>query len=156
MPGLPTSYYRENQGLRILCAGDDCSELVRITSELDSEIDVVIVSSADEAKIALAGELPFDVILMDSQMRKIGGSALLKRLRDHSPDAERIIMSARPTQAAKVMKTDCRVMRVIRKPCVPDVLRTAVSDALLRHRARTLRASSVSVTPVSAHLSIPS
>ena len=139
--------YRENLGVRILCLGDDCPELLRIAVELDHQIDFTMISTAAEARAVLDDEGAFDVIIMDFKLRRIGGAALVRRLRIHSPDAERLVIAARPTLAANAMASECRVMRVLRKPFEPDVLREAVSDALLRHRARNLRAA----TPTVAH-----
>jgi hypothetical protein len=49
------------------------------------------------------------------------------------------------------------VMRVLHMPCPAQVLCDAVSDALLRHRARALRAAAVPqhVTPAGSHWALP-
>ena len=145
--------YLDTTCARILCVGDDVRELIRIPRQLDSELDFVIVASPSEASAALAHEAPFDLIISDQRMRGVGGASFLARMRTHSPDAERLILVRREDRGAKAMAaSDGRVMRLLVAPCAQTVLREAVSDALLRHRARCLRVAAVPrVTPMGAH-----
>ncbi len=117
---------------------------------LDPELDYVIVTSADEANVALTVEPSFDVVILDQRLERLGGLTFLEQLRRHSPDAERLIIVHQGDQAAsEMLESDCRVMRLLHSPFADDVLFEAVVDALLRHRARTLRASALPrVTPM--------
>ena len=144
---------RASDQARILCVGDDVEQLLDIQYQLDSDIDFVIVGCPDEGYAALAIEEPFDVIISDQQTRSGRGQVFLTRLRRHSPDAERVMLARRTDRAAmEEAARDARVMRLLVRPCPPLVLRDAVSDALLRHRARRLRASAVPyVTPMGGH-----
>lgn len=76
--------------------------------------------------------------------------SFVEKLRRHSPDAERLIIVRRLDRTIrKMQENDGRVMGLLRAPFPAEVLCGAVSDALLRHRARALRASAVaSVTPM--------
>lgn len=139
--------------VRILCVGDHVEQLLKIQCQLDSDFDFVIVGCSDEGLAALAAEPRFHVIINDCEMRGVGGERFLERLHAHSPDAERLILAPRNDLSARAMAArDGRVMRVIRRKCPTPVLREAVADALLRHRARRLRAGTIpQVTPMGGH-----
>ena len=81
------------------------------------------------------------------------GEEFLAQLRAHSPDAERLLLARRVDRTVRsIVWSDARVMRILLDPCTTAALREAVSDAMLRHRARHLRASAVPrVTPVSGN-----
>ena len=135
---------------RILCAGDKLGDPIQMQCCLEGPLDFVIISGADEAATALAGESPFDVIILDQHIERLGGRSFLDRLRDHSPEAERLIVVHHTDQAMRdMLEGESRVMRLLQAPLADDVLCGAVADALLRHRARALRASTLpSVTPM--------
>ncbi|MBA3672141.1 MAG: response regulator [Gemmatimonadaceae bacterium] len=139
--------------VRILCVGDEVDQLLEIQRELDSDYDFVIVACCEEGQGALAEEAPFDLIINDQRMSAAGGTELLARLRQHSPDAERLVLALRHDRATRAMAAeDGRIMRLLVQPCPAAVLREAVADALLRHRARALRASAIPrVTPAGGH-----
>ena len=136
--------------VRILCVGDHVEQLIQIRDQLDPDFDFVIVGCSSEALSALATEPQFDLIINDCEMSGAGGERFLERLRSHSPDAERLILTPRNDESARAMAaSDARVMRLLRRKCRSSVLRGAVADALLRHRARTLRAQAIPrVTPM--------
>lgn len=138
---------------RILCIGDDVEYLLGIQYQLDNSLDVVIVCGADEGNAALLAEGAFDVIINVQHMRGLEGALFDARLRAHSPDAERLVLVPREDEATRAMvANDGRVMRLLETPCAAQELRQCVSDALLRHRARAMRAAAVPhVTPTAAH-----
>ena len=130
--------------VRILCVGDHVAQLLNIQYRLDTDYDFVIVGSSGEALAALATEAPFDVVINDFEMHGVGGEQFLERLHAHSPDAERLILVPRNDASARTMAaSDARVMRLLLRKCPTSVLREAVADALLRHRARSLRAAAL-------------
>lgn len=136
--------------VRILCVGDHVEQLLAIPYHLDTDYDFVIVGCSDEALAALSAEAPFDLIINDCEMSGAGGSQFLERLHAHSPDAERLIVAPIYDAVAREMAaSDGRVMRLLGRACPAPVLQDAVADALLRHRARRLRAASMPrVTPM--------
>ena len=136
---------------RVLCAGGDLGELIQMQCCLGSDLDFVIVANPSEAQSALFTEAPFDLIILDQRIEQLGGSRFVERLRRHSPDAERLVIVHQEIDAviAGMIESDCRVMRVLQAPFADEVLCGAVADALLRHRARMMRASAVPrVTPM--------
>ena len=139
---------------RVLCVGDVARDLIGMQLQLDSELDFVIVACSAEAEAALTTEAPFDLIISDHRSARVACASLLGRLHDHSPDAERLIVARRGDREAQAMAaSDGRVMRMLIAPCPTRVLRQAVSDALLRHRARSMRATfTIKVTPIGAHM----
>ena len=145
--------YEASVCARILCVGADMEKLLGIQYQLDTDFDFVLVSCPDECPAVLASEDPFDVIISDHRARSKCGEWFRKQLRAHSPDAERIIVASQADRDTKAMAaSDGRVMRLLVGPCSATVLREAVSDALLRHRARALRAAAIPrVTPMGGH-----
>lgn len=139
--------------VRILCVGDEVEQLLEIQRDLDSDYDFVIVGCCEEGPGALAEEAPFDLIINAQRMSAVGGDDLLARLRLHSPNAERLVLALRDDREARARAAaDGRVMRTLVQPCPANELRGAVADALLRHRARALRASAIPrVTPAGGH-----
>jgi DNA-binding NtrC family response regulator len=134
---------------RVLCAGEDLGDLIQMQCCLDGQFDFVIITSAEEATAALMFEDSFDVLILDQRLEQLGGGRLLERLRRHSPDAERLIVVHRAEEISKMLESECRVMRLLPAPFAADALCSAVADALLRHRARALRASALPrVTPM--------
>lgn len=133
---------------RILCIGADVGELIQVQCLLDAELDFVIITSETEMDAALTAEPAFDIIIMDQGLER---QLAVERLRLHSPDAERLVIIHNAVDASTVamIEGDCRVMRLLRTPLSAELLCDAVADALLRHRARALRASAVPrVTPM--------
>lgn len=149
-----TAWQPDRAPARILCAGDDLGDLIQMQCRLDGEPDFVIIANALEAADALAAESAFDLIILDQRLERVGGHSFVEQLQDHSPDAERLIVVHRMTLAiTRTIENDCRVMRLLHAPLSADVLCNAVADALLRHRARELRARAVpSVTSLGVHL----
>ena len=143
-----SAWHSEGSPARILCVGADLGELIQVQCLLDGELDFVIITSEHEMEAALASEAAFDVIIMDKGLEQV---LVVERLRSHSPDAERLVIIHHGVDAnvAAMIESDCRVMRLLRMPLSAELLCDAVADALLRHRARLLRASAVPrVTPM--------
>lgn len=136
---------------RILCAGGNIGELIQVQCLLEGELDFVIITREEETESALTSESAFDIIIVDQRLERLGGHRFVERLRYHSPDAERLVIMHHDvdTTIATMIESDCRVMRLLRAPFPPEALCEAVADALLRHRARALRACAVPrVTPM--------
>ena len=142
------AWHTDVPAARILCAGADIGELIKVECLLSGDFDFVLITSAEETEAALESEPEFDIIIMDQGVERC---LAVDRLRRHSPDAERLLIIRTDVDAtiAAMIESDCRVMRLLRAPIHADVLCDAVADALLRHRARALRASAVPrVTPM--------
>ena len=142
------AWHSDVSAARILCIGADLGELIQVQCLLDGEFDFVTVTSRGEFEAALAIESAFDILIMDQALEKL---CVVERLRNHSPDAERLVIlhSEIDASTASMIESDCRVMRLLRTPLTAELLCDAMADALLRHRARLLRASAVPrVTPM--------
>lgn len=142
--GLAVATEGEMRCERILCVGSCLHQLIEIQCQIDCDLDFVIVATPDEGLAALAVEAPFDVIITSQEFPGEQGSLFSAKLRAHSPDAERLVLAPRiDAKARAAVANDARVMRLIRQPCTSSVIREAVADALLRHRARCIRAALV-------------
>ncbi|MDQ2666638.1 MAG: hypothetical protein M3Z05_11580 [Gemmatimonadota bacterium] len=127
---------------RILCVGTRIDQLLEIQRQLDCDLDFVIAVGSGEGLAALATEAPFDVIISCLSLLGTQDVIFSDKLREHSPDAERLILTPRlDAKSRAAVASDARVMRLLRAPCETSAIREAVADALLRHRARRLRAA---------------
>ncbi|MEO7455736.1 MAG: hypothetical protein ABIY52_05695 [Gemmatimonadaceae bacterium] len=144
---------RDTSTARILCVGDDVSDLLALPYALDGDRDFILLATGCEVDSALAEEA-YDLMIIDQRCEQVGGMSFVERLRAHSPDAEQIIVVHTPDEEVmELARNDCRVMRVLQAPVAPDVMAEAVGAALLRHRARRLRATAVPrVTPMGGNL----
>lgn len=129
---------------RVMCVGTNPQRLLEIQRRLDCDLDFVIATCPVEGLAALEVEAPFHVIITCLPLRMKQGTHFQARLREHSPNAERLVLAPRIDANARAMvATDARVMRLLRESCPTSEMREAVADALLRHRARCLRAAIV-------------
>ncbi len=141
--------YGGSLSARILCIGDRVERLLEIQRQLDDDQDFVIVGCPTEGHAALATEGPFDVIITDRRMREGRSALFLARLRQHSPDAERLVLADSSNgEKRRTAASEGRVMWLLPNPCPALLLREAVADAMLRHRARYMRTTmEARVTP---------
>ena len=129
---------------RILYVGTRGKRWLKLQCQLDNDVHCVIATGPADGLALLEAEVAFDVII--TMLESVGSEqrAFTAKLREHSPDAERLILSRRiDARVRAAVATDARVMRLLVHPCPASVIREAVADALLRHRARCLRAAMV-------------
>jgi two-component system response regulator HydG len=80
----------------------------------------VSVASSGENAIAMAGEKGFDVILLDLKMPGMDGLEALKKLKEVSPEAEILMMTAYATVDTAVLAMKEGAFDYLVKPFDPD------------------------------------
>jgi response regulator RpfG family c-di-GMP phosphodiesterase len=122
--------------LRILFVDDEFNVLAAIKRQLHSFSDVELARSGEEALSRLkAHPEQYAAIVSDLKMPGVDGVRLLTQTRSVAPDAVRIILTgALDSRAALSAINDAAVFRVLLKPCEPQVLVRALTDALEHHR----------------------
>ena len=130
-----------------------CDNCKRILSKM--ECDVSIARDGQEA-LALMGSRPFDVVVTDLKMSRMGGMEVLRQVRELYPSTRVIVMTgyASVSSAVEVMKIGA--FDYLPKPFTPHELRAVVVQALTRRRTnpsdRSLPVPEKSSTPVSHQL----
>lgn len=116
---------------RILFVDDETrvlDGLQRMLRPLRHDWEMVFTVGGPAALGALGGR-PFDVVVTDMWMPEVDGAAVLRHVRDVSPQTVRIVLSGQADMATAV-----RAVRVahqfLPKPCEPDALRSVVERSM--------------------------
>ncbi len=123
---------REGEVQRILFVDDDELILRSIDRVLrrqaqESAWELHFATDGDKALDLLAAK-PFDVILVDSHMPRMSGSALLRRVQELHPSMVRILLSGN-TGLDVLRSTLPLAHQFLAKPCDAQLLRTTLENA---------------------------
>ena len=133
--------------MRILVAEDDAALASFVKKGLESEHYAVDVSSDGEQARAMAGELDFDLVVLDLNLPGIDGLSVLKSLRQRKANLPVIILTARSRIEDRVQCLDSGADDYLVKPFSYLEL-SARARALLR-RSRLPSESVVTVRDLS-------
>jgi CheY-like chemotaxis protein len=123
---------------RVLCVDDEPNVLDGFRRNLRGAFEIVTAAGSVEALMTLAKEPPFEVVLSDLQMPGVDGISLLRRVRQQWPDTVRVLLTGNADLAtASAAVNEGSVFRFLTKPCQPDALGRALSDAAAQHRLMT-------------------
>jgi two-component system response regulator HydG len=86
--------------------------------------------------IAAYRKQPSDVVVTDLRMVPVDGIEVVRRLREHDPDATVVVVSAHGTIATAVEAMRSGAIDFLEKPFSPDVLRARVEKAIEIARER--------------------
>lgn len=123
---------------RVLVVDDEVRVLNGLTRHLGDEFDVSTAGSGDEGLRTVHSDGPFAVVLSDVRMPGLSGVEFLARVREHSPDATRMLLTGfadLPTTTAAI--NDGHVFRFLAKPCPPESVKQAVRDGVRQHELVT-------------------
>jgi len=103
--------------------------------------DVEIRLDGEEA-IAAVRTIALDVVLSDIDMPRLGGVALLERIRSHDLDIPVILITGSPSLETAVAAVQHGALRYLTKPVDAQQLRSVTADAVRLHRlARAKRSA---------------
>lgn len=123
---------------RVLCVDDEPRLLEALEEHLDLEYDVVLASGGEEGLRKLVSEGPFAVVLSDMRMPGMNGAAFLARVREHAPDAVRMLLTGYTEVSAAIDAVNQgNIFRFLTKPCPPTVLSVAFRAAVKQHELIT-------------------
>lgn len=123
---------RDGEVRRILFVDDDDLILRSIDRVLkrqaqESSWEIHFATDGDRA-LELLAEKPFDVVLVDSHMPRMSGSALLRRVQELHPGIVRILLSG--NTSLDVLRTTLPLThQFLAKPCDAQLLRTTLENA---------------------------
>jgi len=102
---------------------------------LRKEIDLVTAEGGENALACLKNEGPFAVIVSDQNMPDMKGVELLAKVAKSWPTTVRIMLTGNNDQETAIRAVnDGQIYRFVNKPCGPEDLLAAISDASSHHQ----------------------
>lgn len=122
----------------ILCVDDEPRILEGLKRQFYSEFNVVGAESGLEALDLLGRDHQFAVLVSDMRMPGMDGTKVLAKARLAQPDTVRVLLTGQADLADAINAVnDGNIFRFLIKPCPPEVLRSALWDAVNQHRTIT-------------------
>ncbi|MEM0928439.1 MAG: hybrid sensor histidine kinase/response regulator [Pseudomonadota bacterium] len=116
---------------KILLVDDEPRLLSGLRRNLSADFSVVVAESGDAALDAIANDDSIAVVVSDMQMPGMNGVELLKEVRGRAPHIRRMMLTGNSDQETAVAAVnEGAVMRFMRKPCGPDMMKEAINYAL--------------------------
>ena len=119
---------------RILVIDDEALMREYVEEALVRAGHEVLSASGGREAMALMREKGFDIVVTDLKMSPVDGLAVLRSVREESPDTHCIVMTAYGTIETAVSALKGGAADYILKPFAPDELELAVTRALERGR----------------------
>lgn len=121
--------------LRVLLVDDEPIVLNALSRYVKRRYAVATATSGPEGIAALTAGESFAVIVSDMRMPEMDGAAFLGVARRLAPDAVRILLTGESDLASAVAAVNQgEIFRFLQKPCMPELLETAIAAACERHR----------------------
>jgi response regulator RpfG family c-di-GMP phosphodiesterase len=123
---------------RILFVDDDPKVLEGYQRNLRKRFSIETAPSAEQALKLLSEREPYAVIVADMQMPAMNGIEFLVQAQRHAPDSVRVMLTGNADQktAAEAVNLG-HIYQFLRKPCPPEMLATALDNAIRQHRLIT-------------------
>jgi EAL domain-containing protein (putative c-di-GMP-specific phosphodiesterase class I) len=119
---------------RVLLVDDDEVLLRSYARALGGEGYEVETHLDGESAIEALNARSFDVVLSDLDMPRLGGLALLERIRAHDLDVPVVLITGCPTLDTAIAAIEHGALRYVPKPIDATKLRTLTADAIRLHR----------------------
>lgn len=123
---------------RVLCVDDEPHVLEGLVANLRRRYRVETAPSGNDGLLRIeAATEPFAAIVSDMRMPRMDGATFLAEARKRQPDTTRVLLTGHADLTAAVAAVnDGGVFRFLTKPCPPDQLLRAVSDACRQFQLR--------------------
>lgn len=121
---------------RILCVDDEQRVLEGLERTLFDHFEVVTLSKPERAlELLQRPEERFAVLVSDMRMPGMDGATLLSHARRIAPDTTRVLLTGHADMDAAVAAVNQgHIFRFLCKPCPPEVLVPALTEAAGQHR----------------------
>lgn len=116
----------------VLLVDDEPDFLAALASRLVLRDLHVETAASGETALAIAGQRPFDAVLLDMAMPGLDGLATLAGLLRINPDLQVIVLTGRATLAQAVEAMKLGAMDLMEKPADIETLVTRIDDAARR------------------------
>ena len=124
------------QSTRVLVVDDEpqiCHNCLKILTK--DKYHVQCAYNGQDA-LALFSEAPYDVVVTDLKMSRLGGMELLRRVKSMAPDTMVIVITGYSTVSSAVEVMKLGAFDYLPKPFTPDELRAMVAQAVKACRVR--------------------
>jgi EAL domain-containing protein (putative c-di-GMP-specific phosphodiesterase class I) len=128
---------------RILVVDDDevlARAYARMLTADGYDVDVRLDGEAGVSAIQASS---FDVVLSDIDMPRLGGVALLERIRVHDLDIPIVLVTGSPSIETAVAAVEHGALRYLTKPVEGNHLRSVMADAVRLHRLAKAKRSAL-------------
>jgi response regulator RpfG family c-di-GMP phosphodiesterase len=120
---------------KILCVDDEANILEAYKRGLRKQFPIETALGAEQALTTLHEHGPYAVIVSDMRMPGMDGIQLLSKVREHSPDTVRIMLTGfADLQTAVEAVNEGNIFRFLTKPCAPQILAKALTAGIEQHR----------------------
>jgi CheY-like chemotaxis protein len=122
---------------RVLCVDDEPNVLAGLALHLRRRYDVETAESGMHG-LELLRRAPVAVVISDMRMPGMDGAAFLSRVRSHSPDTVRLLLTGQADlESAIAAVNEGQIFRFLTKPLPPPALLACVDAAAEQHRLVT-------------------
>jgi DNA-binding NtrC family response regulator len=141
---------------KILVVDDElpiCLNCVKILAKVGYDIEYALNGTH---ALAMISDQPFDVVITDLKMSRMGGMEVLRRVKERDAETLVIVITGYSTVSSAVEVMKLGAFDYLPKPFTPDELRAVVGQAVnvvhLRQQRKALESQSGSPKPVSHQL----
>ena len=120
--------------MRILVIEDDAALASYIRKGLESEHYVVDVALDGEQGARMASDLDYDLLVLDLNLPKLDGIAVLRNIRPGKPQLPVLVLTARPRVEDRIFALDSGADDCVKKPFSYSELSARVRALLRRSR----------------------
>ncbi|QGY38661.1 response regulator [Pseudodesulfovibrio cashew] len=125
---------------KILLVDDEPNVLSGLRRQLRDKYEISMATDPVEALESLDKKHPFAVVISDYRMPKLNGVEFLQKVREHSPDTTRLMLTGyADLESAISAVNDGNVFRFLTKPCDRETLRKNVEEAVSQFELLTLK-----------------
>ncbi|HYQ31098.1 MAG TPA: response regulator [Polyangiaceae bacterium] len=122
---------------RILCVDDEPRVLQGLRQVLFRSFEIT-AAAGGEAGLAALESQHFEAVVSDMQMPQMNGATFLTEVRKRRPDVSRILLTGHADiESAIAAVNRGQIFRFLTKPCPPEELIAALTDAVAQHRLIT-------------------
>jgi CheY-like chemotaxis protein len=123
---------------RILCVDDEPRVLQALRQVLFKSFEITAAPSGEAALAILDSGEPFEVVVSDMQMPHMNGASFLAEVRQRCPATSRLLLTGHADiESAIAAVNRGQIFRFLTKPCPPEELVAALTDAVGQHRLVT-------------------
>lgn len=120
---------------RIVCVDDEPRVLKGLRRRIGRAYDVSTAESGAEALALMRDTATFQVVVSDMRMPGMSGAEFLYKVRQEFPDTVRILLTGQSDlNDAIAAVNEGNIFRFLSKPCPPEILMPALSDAVEHYR----------------------
>jgi len=124
------------QSTRVLVVDDEpqiCHNCLKILTKDQYRVDC---AHNGQDALALFAKAPYDVVVTDLKMSRLGGMELLRRVKHMAPDTMVIVITGYSTVSSAVEVMKLGAFDYLPKPFTPDELRAMVAQAIKARQVR--------------------